>query len=1343
MQSSTKTLPQLTALAAFVASALSYGAVANTLTPVPMQQGPMPKEANENIQKVPRAALQRSQPAYFIVELEDAPLATYSGGVRGLAPTARTFTSAERLETDSVEAIAYTQYLQTQQARVASALQAKLPSLSIERNFNVTLNGFVVSVPRQDDVVAQLQSVTGVKKVYENEIFYTQMDASLDIIKAPTTWAQAGGQDSAGAGVKVAVIDTGITPHHPMFSGVGHERPEGLPTDDYCATQDPTFCNSKLVVARYYEPLGAAHPDETLTPKDFGGHGTHVAGTAVGNAVYAEYDSMDVNISGVAPGASLMVYKALYINPQGQGTGSSINLASALEDAVADGADVINNSWGGGAGGDPSNSVYRSIFTNAEAAGVVLVTAAGNDGPGAQTVGCPGCVEAGITVASTQTGRVFGSLLTAPGVDTIYARPGSGNFELSADITAPLLPAMEVDEANALACEPFPAGAFEGSIAFISRGECSFGDKANHAEAAGAVAMVLYNNAPGGLVMSMPDATLPSVSISQEQGESVLEAWTQGSSATITRNQALFSSLAKNSMSDFSSRGPNGDSSFLKPEIAAPGSDILSAYPTEEEGVANYQLNSGTSMASPHVAGAAAVLRQMRPELNAFEIKSILMTSSNPEVKNHDSTSDTTPFDRGAGLMDMDAASKTAISFDKPSFVSPACVASCSFERTVTNLLAEEGTWYARVEFVDSHVTGTVSTPSIELAPTTFSENEEEEHKATANFTVNVDTTYADEGWTFGQVVFTDSTGQYPTAHMPIAVMARQSDDTSVLTALLAAGEVTADDLLGLSVRAGYPGSNEDVTVTAEVPEGTNLVLDSVQTEMSLATETSLTVSEDQRTITWTGQISQDEGAQLVEPSSDFLFAGATLADLGITDAPTLPCESSRCDELPFDMSIGEYGGFIWNGKLVEEITISPNGFITAAPQSYYLSYNNTVLPTEDAINAIIAPFWSDLVVGGEHGGQVNFVVANDGTSDWLVFEWQDVTEAKMDADGLIVDPTATKYTFSIWLKMGSDEVYFNYVSIPEVPDSLTVGIEDITGTKGFTYYYANAFAATQGTAPVTGEALRAGIAEGEKGFVFLNYQVEPSVFGAAQDTDVSTVEQEPVTIDLTNAFTTGSTGFISKGTLVTAAQEEYRSIQPFSILPSETAQAVIATEPEHGAVVPVEGTPGQFVYTAEAGFVGTDSFTFVAEGVNGQQTTAGTVTVVVERDNTAPVAKASVDQATVRTGAEVTLSAAESSDVDGDTLSFTWSQVGGPDVSLANANTVEARFIAPSVQAQTDLTFEVSVSDGYETRVAQAKVTVLPKESKKWYEGSFGAFIAALALPLVWLRRRRHRLQA
>jgi minor extracellular serine protease Vpr len=211
-------------------------------------------------------------------------------------------------------------------------------------------------------------------------------------------------------GVKVAIIDSGIRPEHPMFQSNGHTRPAGLPNDDYCSTIDASFCNDKLVLARYYAPTFQVHPDENISPLDFNGHGTHVTGTAVGNAVTATIDSIEVNISGVAPGATLMVYRAFYQTDTSPGASSSIQLVAALEDAVADGADIINNSWGGSIGSNPANSVYTPIFAAAEAAGVLMVSSAGNSGPGANTIGCPACAEAGLAVASTQTGRVFGNV---------------------------------------------------------------------------------------------------------------------------------------------------------------------------------------------------------------------------------------------------------------------------------------------------------------------------------------------------------------------------------------------------------------------------------------------------------------------------------------------------------------------------------------------------------------------------------------------------------------------------------------------------------------------------------------------------------------------------------------------------------------------------------------------------------------------------------------------------------------------------------------------------------------------------------------------------------------------
>ncbi|MGI5310177.1 S8 family serine peptidase [Rheinheimera sp. WS51] len=1209
MQSKSRALPKMTVLAAFVASTISYGTLANTLTASPMNAGPVQTQLDTNYKKVARTAAERQYPTYYIVQLEDAPVSTYSGGVRGYAPTSKEFTNKDYLDTQSVEAVAYGEYLKARQAEVASALQSKFPSLNVQRSVSLTLNGLIVSFPGDVDVKAQLQSVPGVKKVYENETFYAHMDASLDLINAPAVWDQIGDRDRAGEGVKVAVIDGGIRAKHPMFASNGHTRPEGLPTDDYCSVTDPDFCNDKLVLARYYAPTSAVHPDETMTPLDLGGHGTHVAGTAVGNAVSTNYVGVDVNFSGVAPGATLMVYKALFVNPEGRGTGSGINLLSALEDAVADGADVINNSWGGGAGGHPENSWYKDVFTNAEAAGVVLVTAAGNDGPGAQTIGCPGCIEAGITVASTQTGRSFGHLVSGPGADNIPARLGTGDFTITEDITATLMPAINVDEENGLGCAPFPEESLTDQIVLLSRGECSFTQKAENAQAAGAVGMILANNAPGVILMSMPGATLPSVSILQADGEAMLAAWQEGDEATITKSLKLTNTAAVNAMSDFSSRGPNGDNSFLKPDIAAPGSDILSAY-TPSNGEEQYGVISGTSMASPHVAGAAALLRQLRPELNAFQIKSILMTSSNPAVKMEDLVEAATPFDRGAGLLDVEAANNTAISFDKPSIVSTSCIATCSFERTVTNLMPEDGEWTATLEFASDKLTGEVSTPTIMLS----AKGETEEEASTATFTVTVDSRYADIGWQFGQVVFTDASGQYPAAHLPIAVMAKQSDDSSIITTTLTAGEVTAGNNVSMNARAGYSGTDEAVTLTVNIPEGTNLVDESVVTDKVMAEEIDLTISEDKRVITWTGTISNDPGVQSIESAPEFPFAGQKLSDI-VADSPTLPCESSRCDETPFDFPIGNYGGFIWNGQLVEAMTISPNGFITAAPQDYTLSYINERLPNADDINAMIAPLWADLIIGAEYGGQANYnLLTEDEDTTWFVMEWEDVTEAQFDDDyNPIVDPTADRFTFSIWIKLGTEEVYFNYIDMPAMPTWATVGIEDITGTKGTSYYYDG-----EGTAPVSGQALRANMVEGAKGSVVVNYDLAEVSFGTANDVSVETFEQDPVAIDLSTEFTTGTKRLLSEVSLTTS-EDTLRAIKPFDILPAEDAVITIATNPANGTLTPITTTSDEdeetvvgFSYTANADFGGVDTFTYYVANAEGVKTNEATVSIDV-----------------------------------------------------------------------------------------------------------------------------------
>lgn len=1314
MRHTHKVLPRVSVVATLVASALTFGVNAHSFTAVPMDVGPGLAKQYDKHNKYKTQA-KKQFPAYYIVQLEDAPVSTYAGGVKGYAPTLRSAYGKDKLELQSVQAQAYQQYLTSRQQAVVSTLQAKIPQLQVERKLQLAMNGLIVSAPDNQDIQAQLEATPGVKKVFEHEMFYTQMDSSNTLINSPAVWAKLGGQDKAGEGVKVAIIDGGIRPDHPMFASNGHVRPEGLPNDDYCATVDASFCNDKLVLARYYTPTFEVNVNEYISPRDMGGHGTHVAGTAVGNPVSGVYENVELDVSGVAPGATLMVYKALFQNPEGRGSGSNVMLVAALEDAIADGADVINNSWGGGAGGNPANSVYTPIFEAAEAAGVVIVTAAGNDGSGAMTIGCPGCAEPGITVASTQTGRTFGHLVDASGITGINALPGAGEFSITADISAPLVPSAELDADNIEGCNAFAAGSLTGQIVLLPRGSCAFTEKAANAQAAGAAGMILYNNQPGVISMSMPGVTLPSVSILQEDGEAILAAWQVGDNATISKAQKLFDAAAVDAMSDFSSRGPNGDSSFLKPDIAAPGSDILSAAVASDQ---TFAINSGTSMASPHVAGAAALLLQQRPELDAFQVKSVLMTSSNPAVKLEDLATDATPFDRGAGRLNIAAAANTAIAFDKASLVSTGCALSCSFDRVVTNLLAEDGSWQGHVEFANDAISAELSVEELTL-----------EANGTASFSLNVNTSYADAGWQFGQVVWTDTSGKYATAHLPVAVMAKRSDDSQLASTMLMSDAISAGEPFTMRSAGGHLGEREIVDFTVRIPQGAVLNTESVAINETRATRHGFSIAPNGRSMSWAGDMTGIEASASLTVAA-FPWAGLSLVDLAMDDF-SLPCDEG-CDEDSFPFPIGNYGGFIWNGQQVNSITISDNGFLTAAVQSTDGSWSNQELPNAATPNAVIAPLWADYAIGGADGGRILFNIVNDGADDWFVWEWNDIQEYDSS--------TGDRYTFAVWIKLGTDEVYLNYIDVPSTIVQSTVGIEDISGTLGATRYFDG-----QGTAPVAGQALQALLTPAQPASVTLDYELV-APFGQAEAVDATVVRGESVEIDVSERFAK-QTNMLSHVTTRTSAQT-YQATQPLTVSAvGEVFTAKVVKQPLHGTVTlaPVTDADGnetasllKLVYTPadvaeNAEPFTSDTFSYLVEDEAGGTSSEATVVIAVEEPNTAPAAAASGTPAKASAVATVTLSATGSQDADGDTLSYSWKQTAGPSVSLRNATSATASFVAPRLARQEVLTFEVTVSDGKLTDSATTSVTVMKESSG----GSLGWF-SLLALPLLLLRRRR-----
>jgi hypothetical protein len=324
----------------------------------------------------------------WILQLTDSPLAQYTGGVVGLRATATSVTGDRRLDVNTPEAQDYIAYLEAEQAEVAAAVQQVVPSASIERTYQVVFNGLAVTLPEADEQAGRwLSRLPGVKMAYRQRAYYPDMYASLPLIDAPTLWGQVGGQSEAGKGIKIASIDTGIYVDNDCFDPTGYTYPPGYPKGDTSVTTE------KVIVARaYYRGDDPPTPgDEGVLPGINGSsHGTHTSGSmACVPDTVGQTGNLTYTISGVAPAADLMSYKVFYPSA-GPFSGSAFDaeLIAAIEDAVADGADVVNNSWG-----EHSSSAFPTALDEAYDAawdaGMVVVFSAGNSGPYPYTVDHP------------------------------------------------------------------------------------------------------------------------------------------------------------------------------------------------------------------------------------------------------------------------------------------------------------------------------------------------------------------------------------------------------------------------------------------------------------------------------------------------------------------------------------------------------------------------------------------------------------------------------------------------------------------------------------------------------------------------------------------------------------------------------------------------------------------------------------------------------------------------------------------------------------------------------------------------------------------------------------------
>lgn len=619
---------------------------------------------------------------YAFVRFSDPPIASYEGSIGGFAATKPQ--KGQKLDLNAPTARKYGERLTAQRENYLKWLAKQYPQVEVVTTYEVTYNG--VGLKLNGATLEQIRRGPGAVESGASGTYYKAMSNSNALIGSGPVWTELGGQAGAGAGVKVGVIDSGVDQTHP-FLGSG---PAGAP-----------YTSDKVIIAKVF------HQDPWQTPEAIDSHGTHVSGTIAGVAD-TETD-LDLSLSGVAPGASLGNYNVF---PGTTASAKSLFIAKAVEEAVQDGMDVLNLSLGGGA--HKGQDLLDMAVNAAVDAGVVVVISAGNSGPNNYTVGSPGTADKVITVAATTNshryvGQVDSEALSEPTV----AYTGGGLGELTVAITGEYAVWAEHAGGDKLACSPIPGTPLAGMIALIQRGDCTFSSKINNAAAAGAIAVIIYQrddeNEP--FSMATDGVTIPAVMISRDAGYALV-AW--GGNRTVTLEPASVRPAVPNHRADFSSVGPTPNYT-LKPDVAAPGANIYSSVPG-----GGYEFWDGTSMAAPHVSGAAALLvaysRANGLGWEPQEIKARLMATAQDAANSSD------PLEIGAGIIDVGAAiaasavaSPASLSFG---LVRPVGNHVYSMTFTLTNPTNEERT-YSLTDSADTNLTFSTASVTLEAGEST------------------------------------------------------------------------------------------------------------------------------------------------------------------------------------------------------------------------------------------------------------------------------------------------------------------------------------------------------------------------------------------------------------------------------------------------------------------------------------------------------------------------------------------------------------------------------------------------------------------------------------------------
>lgn len=801
----------------------------------------------------------------YLVQLADQPAAAYRGGIPGYPATRPQ--PGRKLDPNSTAVRRYAERLVARHDAALASVRGGAKAYS----YTVAFNGFAAELTKaQADRLAGTPDVLAVTRDEAREVDTATTPRFLGLTGADGFYAKV---RATGEDVVIGIVDSGVWPEHPSFSdrdSTGKRVYRALPGWNGRCLPGEGFtaasCNQKLIGARYYNAgfggnagIDAALPFEFNSPRDHNGHGSHTASTAGGNAgVSATGPGAGLgSINGIAPRARIASYKACWSVPETAGSCYNSDTIAAIDQAVSDGVDVLNYSISG------TRTNFRDpveiAFLFAADAGVFVAASAGNSGPTTSTVAHPGpwltTVAAGthdrdgagsVTLGNGETYQ--GASLASPVGPLPFVDAGSAGLP-DADPTAVARCYGAGDNGGKAALDPAEV---TGKIVLCDRGQTALLNKSQAVTDAGGLGMVLVNAPTTADTLLAFLHPVPTVHLPLAAREAVKAyAATAGATATINAS-TVTSGAAAPFTAGFSSRGPlqAGAGNLLKPDLIAPGQDILAAVAPPNNGGRLFDLYSGTSMSSPHVAGLAALLKQARPTWSPMAIKSALMTTGR-DVLDGPATNPLVIFRQGAGHVVPLKAADPGLVFDSgfadwlrflcgaqpgggcagvapldpsdynsPSIAVGALVGTRTVTRTVTSVSAKTETYRASVAGL-AGFTSAVSPETLTLAP-----------GQSASFTLtSTRTTATLNSYSGGQLTLAGDGGhtvRVPIVLRPVALAAPAEVSGSgedlgydVGFGYTGAFTATARGLVPATERTGAVATDESVDFEVTLPAGT------------------------------------------------------------------------------------------------------------------------------------------------------------------------------------------------------------------------------------------------------------------------------------------------------------------------------------------------------------------------------------------------------------------------------------------------------------------------------------------------------------------------------------------